>query len=350
MSELRKDPLLGKWVVLSEARGKRPSDFKEDRAPSQAKRGGPCPFCQCHEHETGAELFAFRAGSLVGAPDWRVRVVKNIFPAVSMERLASDAPTTATGDESEEGPFHGCHIPGIGSHEVIIETPLHDVKFSSLSARNVEEILLCFRHRIRLLRDDGRFKYVQVFKNQGKAAGASMEHSHSQIIALPIIPHHVELEIDNARTYFQSKGRCIFCDILKHDIADASRLIDCSSEYAVLAPYAPKYPYETWIVPQTHSSNFENIDDFQLQRLAKVLLSTVRKMERLFNDVPFNYMLHTSPVQDYCDVPFYHWSIRVIPHLLTLGGFELGSGCHILPVYPEKAASELRDIKLESPL
>ncbi|KAI5057603.1 hypothetical protein GOP47_0027618 [Adiantum capillus-veneris] len=157
-----------------------------------------------------------------------------------------------------------------------------------------------------------------VFKNQGKAAGASMEHSHSQIIALPIIPHHVELEIDNARSYFQREGRCIFCDIVRHDIADGSRLIDSSTEYAVLAPYAPKFPYETWIVPQTHASNFEDIDDLQLQSLAKMLLTTVRKMERLFNDVPFNYMLHSSPVRDYCNIPFYHWTIRVVPHLLTL--------------------------------
>ncbi|MCO5579270.1 hypothetical protein L7F22_033124 [Adiantum nelumboides] len=190
---------------------------------------------------------------------------------------------------------------------------------------------------------------LQVFKNHGKAAGASMEHSHSQIIALPIIPHHVELELDNSRHYFQREGRCIICDIVKHDIADGSRLIDSSVDYAVLAPYAPKYPYETWIVPQTHSSNYENIDDLQLQSLAKVLLTTVRKMERLFNDVPFNYMLHSSPVQDYCNVPFYHWTIRVVPHLLTLGGFELGSGCHILPVYPEKSACQLREIEIECP-
>eukprot|EP00250_Pteridium_aquilinum_P022988 c26009_g1_i1 orf=162-1211(+) len=349
MSELRKDPVLGKWVVLSEARGKRPSDFKQDLQPSQPRRSA-CAFCQGHEHETGAELFAFRQGSLVGAPDWRVRVVKNIYPAVSMESLASFDEPAAKDEHEEEGPFHRCRIPGTGSHEVVIETPLHDVKFTSLSDCNVEEILSCFRHRICELRGNGHFKYVQVFKNQGKAAGASMEHAHSQIIALPIIPHQVELEIDNARTYFDKKGRCIFCDILEHDIADGSRLIDCSTEYAVLAPYAPKYPYETWIVPRIHASNFENVDDLQLQSLAKVLLSTLRKMEHLFGDVPFNYMLHTSPVQDHDNGSFYHWSIRVIPHLITLGGFELGSGCHILPVYPEKAASELREIKLESTL
>lgn len=343
MSELRKDPVLGKWVVLSAARAKRPSDFKDNNHhPHPQAKAGPCAFCQGQEHQTGAELFAFRQSLVVGAPDWRVRVVKNIYPAVSMEAALS-----FTSNKEEEGPFQGCRIPGTGSHEVVIETPHHNVKFTRFSLQNVEEILKCFLHRIRLLRDDGRFKYVQVFKNQGKAAGASMEHSHSQIVALPIIPHHVELEIDGARSHYHKTGKCIFCDILQHDIADGSRLIDCSTEYAVLAPYAPKYPYETWIVPRAHASNFEEIDDIQLKSLARALLTTLRKMEHIFNDIPFNYMVHTSPVQDYCNVPYYHWSIRVIPHLLTLGGFELGSGCHILPVYPEKAALELREVDLE---
>ncbi|KAH7307500.1 hypothetical protein KP509_22G062600 [Ceratopteris richardii] len=345
MPELRKDPVLGKWVVLSEARAKRPSDFK-DSSPSAQPKNGPCPFCQGHEHETGAELFALREGSLI--PDWRVRVVKNIYPAVSME--SSDGFDDSVSKEEEvSSPFHGCKVPAMGSHEVVIETPHHSVKFTSLSLKNVEEILSCFRHRMCQLREESRFKYIQVFKNQGKAAGASMEHSHSQIIALPIIPHQIQLEIENTRTYFERKRRCILCEILKHDIEDGSRLIDITTDYAVLAPYAPKYPYETWIIPRVHASNFENINDVQMQSLACTLLSTLKKIECLFDDVPFNYMLHSSPVQEYRDVPFYHWTIRIIPHLASLGGFELGSGCHIVPVYPEKSALQLREIKLEYP-
>lgn len=338
MSELRKDPIVNKWVLLSAARAKRPSDFKDH--PQPPPQPGPCPFCPHQEHETGDEVFAWRESAVKCAPDWRVRVVKNLFPAVSQDSENESV--------EQEGPLQGCSMPGFGSHEVVIETPNHDFKFASLSVENVEEIFKAFQQRIHNFREDKRFKYVQIFKNQGNAAGASMRHSHSQIIALPIIPHDVQHEIDGAKHYYDTTRECILCDMVQRGISDGRRLIDCFSDYVVIAPYAPRYPYETWIVPRFHASNFEDASNSQLRSLAIALLSTLRKMDGAFNNASFNYMLHTSPVQDYCTLPYYHWSLRIVPHLIALGGFELASGCHINPVFPEKAAASLRDINPSS--
>lgn len=336
MSEFRQDPVVGKWVIFSAARGKRPSDFNKHEPQQPSSTPGPCAFCPQREHETGEELFAL--------PDhndsWQVRVVKNKFPAVSVDfdkhqRIQQD----------EDDPFRR---PGFGSHEVVIETPDHDVKFSCLSSLQVQGVFKAYRERMLDFRRDGRFKYVQVFKNKGNLAGASMQHSHSQIIALPFIPQDVRSEIEGSKTRFQETGKCVLCEVLHQNLLDGKRLIDCSPEYAVIAPYAPQYPYETWIVPRTHASNFEDANDSQLLSLASVLLSTLQKMDLAFDNPPFNYTLQTSPVEEHRSVPYYHWSLRILPHLVTLGGFELGSGCHINPVFPEDAAKTLRKIDFSS--
>ena len=170
MEEIRKDPVVGEWVIISAARGKRPSDYnkpnKEEEEEEEEKRKrkqGVCPFCLGREQETGAELFAYRDGGSVCSPNWRVRVVHNIYPAVSVDAMAPNAQGKANGEaEGEQGLYHNSHIPGFGSHEVVIENPHHHIKFTQFSPLNVGEILMCFRQRMRILRDDGRFKYVQV--------------------------------------------------------------------------------------------------------------------------------------------------------------------------------------------
>jgi len=199
MPELRRDPIHGGWVIISTERSRRPSDF----APEARKTvGGFCPLCEGNEDRTPPEVFAFREnGTVPNSPGWSLRVVPNKFPALRIE-----------GELNREGEGMYDKMNGIGAHEVVIETPRHFESLSTLPLKAVEYVLLAYRERIIDLRRDSRLRYVMVFKNYGVAAGASLEHSHSQIIALPIVPTRVREEIQGAKNYFDYKHRCVYCD------------------------------------------------------------------------------------------------------------------------------------------
>ncbi|KAH8956585.1 hypothetical protein BDL97_07G047900 [Sphagnum fallax] len=342
MAELRRDPLVQRWVIISDKRGKRPSDFK--RTPSSKEediKQGPCAFCPGFEEGTGPETFAVREGGEPNASDWRVRVIVNKFPAVSQ-----DFPC---GSVVGEGTVFGeCRLPAFGSHEVVIETPNHDTPFVDLPVSHICDVLKAYQERMKFFRKDSRFKFCQVFKNRGNRAGASMTHSHSQILALPIITHNSEDELHGAKEYYDTNGeRCIFCDIVAHETVSKIRIVDENEQFITLTPYAPRFPYEVWLIPKRHSSNYESVDKDELQSMAAILKLILQKMDVAFSQPPFNYVIQTAPLDPAnWDLPYYHWYLRLVPHLVTLGGFELGSGCYINPVGPEKAAEFLRNIKL----
>jgi len=330
--ELRQDPVTGRWVIISTDRQKRPNDFVFERAAAIATEA--CPFCPGHEGLTPPEVMAYRNGSAPNAPGWDVRVVPNKFPALQVEGQF---------DRSGEGMFD--RMNGIGAHEVIIETPHHERAFPQMSEPEIERVLWAYRERMLDLKRDFRLRYILVFKNQGAAAGATLEHTHSQLIALPIVPDFVRDEIVGARRHFAQKERCVYCDIISQELGAGIRVVDENPDVVAIAPYAPRVAFETWLLPRRHGARFEEAPRHEYESLARALKSVLQRMNRALETPPYNLVLHTSPFsEDVTDV--YHWHMEVMPRLTRVAGFEWGTGFYINPTSPEEAARVLRNVRL----
>ena len=333
MPELRKDPVIGRWVIIAAERGKRPSDFTSQ--PTEPV-GGFCPFCEGNEDKTPPEIRALRApGSLANKRGWSLRVVPNKFPALQIEGSL---------DKRGEGIYD--RMNGVGAHEVIIETPKHLVTLTGLSVAEIELILWAYRERLADLKRDHRFTYGMVFKNVGRPAGASLEHTHSQIIVLPTAPRTVADEMRGGRQFHDFRGRCIFCDIVRQEIETGSRVVYECDQFVAFEAYAARSPFETWIVPKAHMSHYEDIPRPVATALARCLKTTLLKIETALNRPAYNYIMHTTPF-DLGDAEHYHWHIEVIPRLTRVAGFEWGTGFYINPVPPESAAEFLRDTEVD---
>jgi UDPglucose--hexose-1-phosphate uridylyltransferase len=332
MSELRKDPVTGRWVIISTERRKRPTDFRLESVhvtPDEA-----CPFCEGHEQMTPRELLSRRNGSPRDGAGWSLRVVPNQFPVLRVE---------GTLDRQGEGLFD--KMNGIGAHEVIIESPRHSDTLATLDEAAVEGVLWACRERVQDLKQDRRFRYIIIFKNHGAAAGASLDHSHSQLIALPIVPREVRDEVDGARTHFQTKERCVFCDILRQETEDGRRMIAENSDMVAVAPYAPRFPFETWILPRRHQSMFEDTPRHEVASLARLLGDILRRMNKALRLPPYNLLIHSAPVTEPAG-EYYHWHVEIIPKLTKVAGFEWATGFYLNPTAPEEAAQVLRDARL----
>ncbi len=328
MRELRKDPVVGRWVIISAERAGRPRDYAPAGASS---RGDRCPFCPGHEADTPGEVLALgRNGGAPDTPGWSVRVVPNKYPALQIEGEL---------DRRGEGMFD--KMNGIGAHEVVIESPDHDGRWWDLSLEQLTEVLRAYRIRMLDLARDPRFKYILVFKNHGEPAGATLEHPHTQLIATPIIPKWIKEELSGARDHFRLKERCIYCDIVRQELEEGKRLVAATEHFAVLQPFAPRFPYETLVLPRRHASSFEQGPEDLLPDLAGVLRDFFARLHRVLVDPPYNLVLHTAPVGD----PFllhFHWHLELIPKVSHAAGFEWGSGFYINSVSPEEAARNLR--------
>jgi len=281
---------------------------------------------------------------------WSVRVVPNKFPALTL-----DSPDAGGRAASERGSGDGPHDPGelfqrlpaIGVHEVLIESPNHDSTFGTHSQSQMEDILEALVARARALSRDRRLSYLQIFKNWGRVAGASLEHTHCQLIATPIVPAVIEEELATAREHYDRTGECLYCAIVKAEAAEGVRVVERSDRFLVFCPYAARFPFETWIVPLAHSARFEDIEVAELADLARTLRCTIRRFELGFETFPYNLIWHTSPwTGDFG--AYYHWHLELVPRLATLAGFELGTGYYINPTAPEDAAMSLRECDLEN--
>ena len=257
----------------------------------------------------------------------------NKFPALRIE-----------GDLNREGEGIYDKMNGIGAHEVVIETPRHHETLATMPLRGVIHVLEAYRDRIADLKKDPRLRYVLVFKNHGVAAGASLEHSHSQIIALPIIPRRVAEEIEGAKNYFNYKDRCVFCDIIRQEIQQKSRLILENDAFISVAPFASRFPFETWILPKTHCSSYEHMNSSLYEEAAQILSETLKRMNQVLNEPPYNYVIHTSSFSG-LESEHYHWHFEIMPKLTKVAGFEWGTGFYINPTPPEVAAEYLREAK-----
>jgi len=300
------------------------------------KKGGFCPFCPGNETKTPSEVLAYRPnGTGRDSDGWTVRVVPNKFPALGIEGSLN---------RQAEGMFD--KMNGIGAHEVVIETPDHDVTLADLSEKRIEDVLWAFRDRILDLKKDKRFKYILIFKNHGQAAGATLEHSHGQLIALPIVPKHVLEEMEGAKQYFVYKERCVFCDIVRQETEADIRVISEDDNFLTLAPYAPRFPFETWIIPQRHESAFENSSSQVYESLSKSLKNLLTRADQVLDSPAYNLVIHTAPIQEPA-LDYYHWHIEFMPRLTKTAGFEWGTGFYQNPTPPEEAAKYLKEAKVE---
>jgi len=325
MPELRKDPVVERWVIIATERARRPMDFAPEAVASLGREG--CPFCPGREDRTPPEVF--RSGGSEDGP-WTVRVVPNKFPALHLDGEVQSA---------GEGIYD--RIDGIGAHEVVIETPDHFAGLGTLPVAHVGEVLVAYRERLLALRKDPRLEYVLIFKNHGVAAGASLEHPHSQLIATPILPELVAEELEGAVRYFRMKERCVWCDIVRQERRDGARLVLEEEGFVAVAPYASRFPYELCILPTTHRASFESLQADEVDALARLLREVIGRLARLFGDPPYNFALHTAPLRE-TDPEHFHWHLELMPKLTRLAGFELGTGFFINPTPPEDAARFLR--------
>lgn len=331
MPELRKDPIIGRWVIVASERAQRPDDFKIP--PVVAVKRENCPFCEGKETQTPPEIMALRKPeSKPNSPGWQIRVVPNKFPALSI------------GDNlDKKGIGIYDRMNGIGAHEVIIESPEHMVSMAPLTEEAIRNILLVYRERLNNLKNNPYFIYGLIFKNVGETAGASLEHTHSQLIATPIVPIRINQEITGSKNFFDYRGRCIFCDIIAQELEDKERLVSDDEHFIALNPFASRFPFETWILPKQHLTHFENIPQSLIPPLARILKDTFIRLEKVLNHPPYNMLIHTTPFNMF-EAEYYHWHIEIIPRITRMAGFEWGTGFYINPVPPENATTYLREI------
>jgi len=341
MAELRKDPILSRWVIIASGRSKRPGSYRVEKSASYTKPE-KCPFCEGHEHMTPPEVYALRGSmSKPDTPTWKVRVVPNKYPALDVNSPLN---------KSETGVFN--MMDGFGAHEVIIETPDHIKEAKDQSPEEIDAWLHALYERMKALHKDTRFKYVLIFKNKGRGAGASLSHPHHQIIATPVTPKRVKEELAGAMEYFKVNQRCVFCDIIKQEKEAGLRVVYENDAFIAFCPYASRFPFETWIMPKEHCIDFhdENMIKNSLH-LADILKTVLGRMSAAIGEPEYNYIVHTAPNR----IPQegywrtieedFHWHIEMFPRLIKTAGFEWGSGFYINPTFPEAAAKFMRELK-----
>jgi len=334
MPDLRKDPIVGRWVIVAKSRAKRPHDFE---STPRMRAGSFCPFCEGNEDATPGEIIAYRrAGTHTNREGWRVRVVPNKFPALEIE-----------GDLQKRGDGIYDMMRGVGAHEVIIESPQHHLSTADLEEDELREVFWVYRDRLVDLKKDPRLVYGMIFKNVGEQAGASLEHTHSQLIVTPIVPINVWEEMTGSLEFFNYRGRCVYCDMIQQELATEKRIVLDTPRFLAFCPFASRFPFETWVLPKSHSSHYENIQKNGVEDLAAVMREVIGKIEVALDRPAYNYIIHTAPF-DSQELPHYHWHIEIIPRLTKTAGFEWGTGFYINPVPPEDAAAFLRDVDMDA--
>ena len=328
MPQLRKDPVTSRWVIVN-AENPRNADSYESEP--HIKSSKTCPFCPGNEAMTPQEILSYKKPGAKGPGGWQVRVVANKFPALRIE-------------ESPEKYAFGIYdkIGGFGAHEVIIENPDHNKEIADLPDEQVELVIRAYRDRCLDLRKDKRFKYILIFKNYGQAAGASLEHPHSQLIALPIVPSRVLGEQKGSSEHYKYTDRCIFCDMINQERAEKKLSVFDHGSFLAFEPFSSRFPFETWIMPKSHEANFDSISDEGVRALSVVMKNTLARLKKVLKDPSYNFMIHSAPLQSE-DRESFHWHIEIIPHLTQVAGFEWGTGFYVNPTPPELAAELLRN-------
>jgi UDPglucose--hexose-1-phosphate uridylyltransferase len=325
---LRQCAFGGRWSIVAPQRSNRPLP-RDGQPPNPVAE---CPFCEGNEGDTEPEVYALRAvGSAPDSPGWMVRVVPNKFPALA----AGVAEPQASLELSRQ-------VAARGAHEVIVDSPRHHLALGHFGLAELEQVLQTYRKRLGTLCMRPDVKSVALFRNEGGAAGASQAHPHAQIIALPIVSNRLERAVAAAVGHLRSHGTCATCEMAGQQSA-LERLVARTQDIVAVTSFAPRLPYETWILPCRHSHDFVESTDSELHALAQMLKRVLLALEATLGPFPFNLILQTAPVgADDAVRRAFHWRMEVVPRLTTPSGFELGTDVSIVTVSPEKAASALR--------
>ena len=277
-----------------------------------------------------------------GRNPWQVCVVPNLYPSLTPPPDNESLPPTVFDQEFEVKTSRESteSIPAHGFHEVIIESPTHVVRSSDLSVVQFAHMLTAYRDRMQFMYDRGA-RYVQVIKNSGRDAGASVRHTHSQVFGVPFVPEQVDRELRGASTYYERTKQCIFCQVLQQELEAKLRIVATSDEFVAWCPFASRVGYEMHVAPRSHAARFENSDDKLLEKLATFLRPLIHSLDQHPRIHAFNYLIHSLPRHDE-NVTSYHWHIEILPRIAKEAGFEWGTGVHINTVSPEQAAEELR--------
>ena len=328
MAELRRDAVSGRWVIIATERGARPHNFYLSRGP---RHTGFCPFCEGNEDRTPPEVAAVRpTHTPPNTPGWKVRVVPNKYPALRM-----DVKLAAGGAGTQQT------LSGFGTHEVIIESPHHLVSPTEMTPEDLALVLQTYCERSRLHSEDERLAYVLIFKNVGDPAGATIEHTHSQLIAVPVMPKRVHEEMQRCTDSYRATGRCLFCDIVQQELRSGERVVADCGDFLVLCPFAARFPFEMWLLPKFHAPHLFELAPERVPQLAEALREALARLEVCLHDPPYNYVIHTAPVTGE-HRSHYHWHVELIPRVTEIAGFEWGTGFYINPLEPERAAEHLR--------
>ncbi|MCW5745087.1 MAG: galactose-1-phosphate uridylyltransferase [Alphaproteobacteria bacterium] len=334
MSELRQDATSGDWVIVAPGRADRPrtNRMREVAAlPLAAAVDRTCPFCAGHEHMLAGVIAEIPGDA---PPGWRVRVVPNRYPAVLVEDGARPpvAPPSVA-------------IPALGCHEVIVETPRHDADLATLPPGDVAAVVQCYQDRFVALAARPGIASVTLFRNHGPGGGASLAHPHSQILATALPSPRLARAIAWAGVRHAETGQCPTCAEIARETADGRRIVEATEHFLVIVPFAATSPFEQWVVPRRHQASFAQLAALERTDFAAALQRAVRRLRSGLGDPPYNYAIDSALPTD-AGGPFVHWRLRIVPGLVTPGGFEMGSGLPINPSCPEDDARVLREAAL----
>lgn len=328
-SELRQDLVTGDWVVIATGRGKRPNDFKSKEKEGQIDRDSEesCLFCDPVKSGQEEDVLIYKTSE----DDWTLRVFPNKYPAFSQ-------PNGGKINHQEEGPYFW--MDGVGYHEVVVFRD-HNAQIGQMDPLMVAEILDAYQSRYLELMNKKSVRFIEIFHNHGKSAGASIAHPHSQLVAIPVVSPYINLELKGSELYNDSNKTCVYCDMLKWETEHGKRLVFENDDFAVFCPFASRSAFETWVVPKKHSPYFERISDEQKVSGAEALSEALRRTIECLDFPAYNFYLHTSPC-DGKDYHFYHWHIEILPKTSIWAGFELSTGIEVSAIKPEDAAGYLR--------
>jgi len=335
MSELRRDPIGGRWVIVNTDNPLKPDGY--DREVPKSSKSLSCPFCYGNEAQTPPEIISLRDfNTQPNTPGWQVRVIPNKFPALQIE-----------GELDRRGLGIYDLSNGVGAHELIVETPYHDKDFLDLTVQELSNVVNFYCQRSLDLERDRRFKYILIFKNYGVSAGASLAHPHTQIIALPMVPKSVKEELKGAQNYFEYRGRCIFCDMIRQEFQEQERIILENKNFMAFCPFVSRFPFEIWIIPKKHAKCFCQMLSGEIPEFAEILRNVIAKIKKIFGQISYNFIIHTSPSNsDGGTVESYHWHLEFLPKLTRVAGFEWGTGFYIVLTPPEIAAKFVREAQV----
>ena len=324
MSQLRKDPIVGRWTIIATERARRPAAFVDPQSTITDQKD--CPYCQ----DSAAKGVYESHG---------VKVINSSSPILDDSR-----PFERRG----QGLYDVCH--SYGSHEIVLETPEHIANMADLPPEQIKAVMQTYALRMQAHRKNPFIEYILAYKNYGIAAGGrNIGHSRSQIMAVPVLPVRVKDKTSGAEKYFDYHERCLFCDMVSQELKNKERVVVENEHFVVITPFASRFPFETMILPKNHHCDFADGIAGHEDSLAAIMKDILLRFKIGLNDPAYNYMIQTSPVQNPSSFKDrYHWHIEVMPRLTRVAGFERGTGFYICPIPPEMSAAFLREVDIHA--